>query len=72
MQCTRDSGTIVIIKIADAADNLVDFRLADLSLAHYHLAIYKARAWRPSEIHDYFKEIFFTAEFIEMFANTLG
>jgi hypothetical protein len=72
MKRTGNPCPIVVIKITDAADNLVDLRLAYFSFADHDLSIHKARGRRPAEIHHNLEQIIFTAKNTKVFANALG
>ena len=55
MQGAGNAGPIIVVKITDAADHLVNFRLADFSVADHDFAIDKARGGWPSQVHYHFQ-----------------
>ncbi len=72
MQGACDAGPVVVIKITDTLDNLLDLLVSNLGIAQDALAIDIARSGQAAEIHDDLQQFVFAADFFHCHANTVG
>jgi hypothetical protein len=57
VQCTFNSGSVVVTKIAYPSDDVVNIGWLDWQVCEALFATAKSRRGYPPEVHDYFKEI---------------
>ena len=57
VQRPLDPGPVVIGKLANAFDDVVDVLVADLAVAQNQLIVGEAGLWQPAQVHDDFKQL---------------
>jgi hypothetical protein len=66
-----NTGSVVVVKVANAADDHLNFGMADFGLAQNLFPAHVTRGWRPSQIHYNFDEVIFVTQFLDALTNGL-
>ncbi|HRO92278.1 MAG TPA: hypothetical protein PLC06_17385, partial [Promineifilum sp.] len=72
VQCARNTGPIIIVKVTNAIDNLRNLLVRNFGIPQDALTIDVSGGGQTAEIHDDLKQLVLTAGLLHRHANTAG